>query len=477
MKYYKCRKEDIGKSVLEILISEGELLPETPCGGKGNCGKCRMKLKGNICPASDSEKALLKEEQKDGIRLICMARAEGDFEYEEIKNESSAKIQTDYYCKETEIKNRNSLLAIDIGTTTVAMYKIENGSIYEKTSFLNPQRIHGADVISRLVYASQGGEDSLKNEICNAITKNCEKEFDHAVICGNTAMEHFLCGKDSSGIAKLPFIPATLFGENYSFDFCKNTFIAPCIAAYVGGDITLGMLAAELDKEKEITLYIDIGTNGEIALKKGEKILCCAAAAGPAFEGGNIEFGMTATKGAVERVYAENNTYRYNTVGDSEPEGICGSGLIDAAAVFLELELMDETGRLCEDKYYFGEKVFISQKDIRNLQSAKAAIAAGIRTLCYEMNCKVSDIEKVIIAGGFGTHINTDSALQIGLIPYEFKGKTESLGNLAGLGAVLLCLNNDKERLNTLLKNVEYTELSGNKKFNEYYIEEMMFEY
>ena len=205
-------------------------------------------------------------------------------------------------------------------------------------------------------------------------------------------------------------------------------------------------------------------------------MLCCAAAAGPAFEGGNIECGIAAMQGAIEKVYLDGDTLMYETIGNKEPTGICGSGIIDAAAMLLKAELLDETGRLEEDKYYFGNNIYISQKDIRNLQSAKAAIAAGIRTLCSEMKCDVDDIEKVIIAGGVGTHINTQSALDIGLIPYDFEGEIVSLGNLAGLGAVTLCQKDEKKRLADICRSLEYIELSLHKKFNQYYIDEMFFE-
>lgn len=483
MKYYRCRKEDIGKTVLELLSAAGELPPDTPCGGRGSCGKCRVRLTGALSEADAGERALLGNDCDKEIRLACLARAEGDFEYE-VSESISAEIQLDFNASVgTACGREGKALAIDIGTTTVAVYicDLQNGNIIDKRSFVNPQRIHGADVISRLVYAEEGGSDELEKEIntaiCDAVNDMHAEDIEFAVICGNTVMEHFLCGEDASGIAKLPFTPATLFGKEYGLPFCRKAYIAPCIAAYVGGDITLGALACGLDNVSELTLYIDIGTNGEIVLASNDRLLCCAAAAGPAFEGGNIDCGMIASEGAVCRVYNDNGRIAFDTIDGTEPKGICGSGLIDAVSTLLELECMDETGRLEEDKVFFGDKVFVSQKDIRNLQSAKAAIAAGVRTLCHEMKCLAEDIERVIIAGGFGSHINAESACKIGLIPYGCEADITFMGNCAGMGALTLALDRCLEsRLNAMCQRMEYIELSGHKKFNEYYIDEMYFE-
>lgn len=468
---------------MELLSASGEMLPDTPCGGRGSCGKCRMKLKGLLSEPDKNERALLGDDIDRGYRLACCAVALGDFEFEVIRK-SFSQIETDFSSQEKRQSDKNgTVLAIDIGTTTVAVYKcdVKSGKITGKTGFVNPQRIHGADVISRLVYAGEGGADLLRKEINDSLSKAAKElgaeASEYAVICGNTAMEHFLCGEDSRGIAKLPFAPAALFGKEYELDVCKSSYIAPCIAAYVGGDITLGALACGLDRARELTLYIDIGTNGEIVLADGVRMLSCAAAAGPAFEGGNIECGMMALEGAICRVYSEGDFIGFDTIASSKPKGICGSGLIDAMAVFLDLELMDETGMLSEPRIELTDNVYVSRKDIRALQSAKAAIAAGVKTLCYEMKYKVSDIKRVMIAGGFGSHIDPDSARRIGLIPYGCDAPIEFAGNCAGKGAVMLAFDDAlKLRLEAMCRNMEYTELSGHKRFNEYYIDEMYFE-
>lgn len=467
---YKCKKTDSGKTLLEIFTEQGLRTPEAPCGGKGRCGKCLVRCKGALSVPDENEIKLLGN--RTGFRLACLARCEGDFSYE-LPEERDADIQTEFYGDIAE-GSQSRLLAVDIGTTTVALYIIEKGGVAEKLSFVNPQGIHGADVISRLVFAGEGGADKLKAELCEAIAPYAEGA-EYCVICGNTAIEHFVTGEDASGIAKLPFTPASLFGKEYDMPFAKRTYIAPCVAAYVGGDITCGAVACDVDRAEELTLYIDIGTNGEIVLADGERALCCAAAAGPAFEGANIECGCIARTGAVEKVWYDGGL-KYKTIDDAPAVGICGSGLIDAVAALLSGGELDETGYLNEDRYYLGD-VYISQKDIRSLQTAKAAIAAGIKTLLSEIKKPVTAVKKVIIAGGFGMHIDPESACDIGLIPAELRGRIEFRGNCAGLGAVNCALSeSERRRTEDFAKKLEYIELSGHKKFNQLYVDEMFFE-
>ncbi len=469
---YKCNKRDIGKTLLEIFTEQGLRTPEAPCGGKGRCGKCLVRCEGALSAPDENEIKLLGG--REGFRLACLVRCEGDFSYE-LPEERDTEIQTEFGADVTrDTENKKRLLAVDIGTTTVALYIIEDGEITDKISFVNPQGSHGADVISRLVFAGEGGAEKLKTELWDAIAPYA-KDVDYCVICGNTAIEHFVTGEDASGIAKLPFKPASLFGKEYEMPFAGKAYIAPCVAAYVGGDITCGAAACDMDRVEELTLYIDIGTNGEIVLADSDRALCCAAAAGPAFEGANIECGCIARTGAIEKVWYDGEL-KYKTIDDAPAVGICGSGLIDCVSALLTSGELDETGYLNEDRYYLGE-VYISQKDIRSLQTAKAAIAAGVKTLLAEMKKPVTAVKKVIIAGGFGMHIDPDSACDIGLIPQELRGRIEFLGNCAGLGAVNCALSeNERKRTETFAQKLEYIELSGHKKFNQLYIEEMFFE-
>ena len=484
MEDYIPLSTDIGRTVMEVLSDRGVMELDTPCAGKGRCGKCLIKTSGALSPPTEREAELIGGSVSQGWRLACLARVEGPFGYEINNSTAGAQIQTDWSADQVfaDTGARGYAMAADIGTTTVAVYAIDtaSGAILDSRSFVNPQKPHGADVISRLAYAIEGGADILKQELWDELNRVCKELFGgkprYAVICGNTAMEHFITGLDSTGIAKLPFTPASLFGGEYETDFCSHTYIAPCVAAYVGGDVTAGAVAADVDRSEELTLYIDIGTNGEIVLADAERALCCAAAAGPAFEGANIECGSIARRGAVSRVWYD-GTLKYETIGDAPPTGICGSGLIDCVAALLEAGLLDETGKLETHRYELCPDVYISQSDIRALQLAKAAIAAGIGTLLDEMKYRARDIKKVIIAGGFGSHIDPDHACDIGLIPDGLRDSIEFLGNCAGLGAVNCALSREqRKRTEEFAQRLEYIELSGHKKFNQLYIEEMFFE-
>ncbi|MBQ4561179.1 MAG: DUF4445 domain-containing protein [Clostridia bacterium] len=483
---YKCRVQDIGKNLMSFLIEQGHREIDTPCGGRGKCGKCLVKAKGALSEPTEREKELLGELIHRGYRISCLTYIERDFSYE-LPDPRDPEVVT-YFSEDrlkVELTPGKRFMAVDIGTTTVALYCIDGatGKIFDKASFVNKQSIYGADVISRLVYAENGGADDLKQSVNLDIFEEAVMRFgdgeelpDYCVICGNTAIEHFVTGEDATGIAKLPFKPASLFGCEYEMPFAKKTYIAPCVAAYVGGDITCGAAACDMDRVEELTLYIDIGTNGEIVLADKDRALCCSAAAGPAFEGANIECGCIAHTGAIEKVWYDGGL-KYKTIDNAPAIGICGSGLIDCAAALLESGELDETGRLEKDKYRLYRDIYISQKDIRSLQTAKAAIAAGIKTLLAEMKKPVTAVKKVIIAGGFGMHIDPDSACTIGLIPSELRGRIEFSGNCAGLGAVNCALSEaERKRTEAFAKKLEYIELSGHKKFNQFYIDEMFFE-
>jgi uncharacterized 2Fe-2S/4Fe-4S cluster protein (DUF4445 family) len=257
------------------------------------------------------------------------------------------------------------------------------------------------------------------------------------------------------------------------------------------------MIASGLDEVSENILFIDIGTNGEIGLATPKGLYFCSAAAGPAFEGAHIECGMPGTTGAVSKIYVDGDSIQYKTINGASASGICGSGIIDACAVMLDTGLLDETGCIldAEDAKafsdYLGEDddgnpvfeidkinhIYITGKDIREIQLAKAAIAAGVKTLLDKADIQLSDISSVVLAGGFGSHIDPKSACRIGLIPRELDGKVISVGNVAGAGAIAILLGKEpRESVKTICARSEYTELSCNPFFMEAYIEEMMFE-
>jgi uncharacterized 2Fe-2S/4Fe-4S cluster protein (DUF4445 family) len=409
-------------------------------------------------------------------------------------------------------------MAVDIGTTTVVayFYDLITGRLIDTESGLNEQRAWGADVISRIsacIEQPNGLHDlqqSIINEINNFINDFCKKtsagsgSIYFATIAGNTTMLHIAAGIHPANIANAPFIPVSLFGCNYSalqtaLDLNKDVsvYFVHCLSSYIGGDITAGMLACGLDRIEQTTIYIDIGTNGEMALKHNGKIICCSTAAGPAFEGAQIKYGTGGIAGAISSVQLIENEIIIKTINKKPAIGICGSGLVDAIAVMLNLEVVDETGRICDrdeiDDAIIAKRIieidggnafvldansgiYISQKDVREVQLAKSAIASGIDCLLHDTGIQVAEVQKLILAGGFGSHLNSDSACEIGLLPKSLLGKIEVVGNAAGNGASQLLLSEESfARLENIASICEYIELSGHAYFQDQYIENMMF--
>ena len=272
-------------------------------------------------------------------------------------------------------------------------------------------------------------------------------------------------------------------------------YFAPCASSYVGGDITAGMMASGLLEDQGPTVYLDIGTNGEIGMKIGDKFLVCATAAGPAFEGAEITYGMAAVTGAINHARWVDGKLEYDVIGDAKPAGLCGSGLLDALAILLDTGAVDETGRMLDADEaegpiaeYLGERngknafflcretgVCVTAEDVRKLQLAKAAIAAGINTLI-----KIGGAEKVnafMLCGGFGSFMDKKSAARMGLFPASFLPVTQTLGNTAGEGAALAVWSAQaRADMDKIIANCEYIELSDSRIFNDEFIEQMMFE-
>lgn len=409
-------------------------------------------------------------------------------------------------------------LAVDIGTTTLALrfYDLETGTLLGVESGLNPQRTFGADIISRIA-ACQSRPRGLSEQqaavtgaLNGQIAAFCHKTGARAeniysvVLAGNTTMLHLFAGLSPQGIAAAPFAPCSLFGGTITarqaeLAVCPGAevYLAPCVSAYIGGDITAGLLSCGLDTAPSPVLFLDIGTNGEMVLAAGGRLLCCAAAAGPAFEGAHIGQGTGGVTGAICSVRVdENGRVAYETVGGAAPVGLCGSGLLDAAAVMLRLGTMDETGRIlaaeeapAATRPYLLEKsgercfrvgedsgIFLTQKDIRELQLAKAAIAAGVGCLLDAAGVKPGEVAAVLLAGGFGARLSPRSACEIGLLPGTFAGKIRSVGNAACAGAAAALLSAPaRERLEALRDACETLELSGLPLFQQLFMENMGF--
>jgi uncharacterized 2Fe-2S/4Fe-4S cluster protein (DUF4445 family) len=381
-------------------------------------------------------------------------------------------------------------------------------------SAANAQSSHGADVISRIHAAGQGAP--LTNlirkqiaEMARELARTAGIEPDQilaASVVGNTTMMHLLLGMDPDPISRAPFtpvstehlsLPASQFGWPLHRE--ARVRVLPGISGYVGADIVADLLACELHPEAEAALLIDIGTNGEIVLRHGEEITCCSTAAGPAFEGASIRHGLGGVAGAINHVTRDGATLTIGTIGETAPRGICGTGLMDAVALFLNDGLLDETGRLDfssmhEDAApaYEGRLVevdgepavvlaetahiVLTQGDIRQVQLAKAAIAAGVETLFDATGTSLDSVSFVYLAGGFGTYVRPESALRIGLLPSVDVDRVVSVGNAAGAGAARTLVDHASlAEAITLAGRCHYLELSGSAVFQNAFVEQMMF--
>lgn len=507
-------------TILEYCRSHGIAGIETPCGGKGTCGKCKVTV------TKPYYKDVLACQTKicDGMEIIV-----GRKESTGTKEDSMVVLTNGENVSEkfNEHVNRNvedTLAACDIGTTTVVCYLIdkETGQIISTRSGANPQRSFGADVLSRIDAAARADDNdkangglqmmqtqivSLLNGWISEMLMECGRtKVSRFSVAGNTVMCHLLMGISPEKLGKAPFMPDEYFGRVFNpldigLENCQAMIIFPAVSGFVGGDITAGMM--ETVNCNELTLYLDIGTNGEMALGKGDRYVCCATAAGPAFEGAQIELGMPASKGAVDKVWLEGRRIKYSVIGNDRPVGLCGSGLIDALAVLLKAGIIDENGTILSGQelpilfrsYVFEVEaeetaqsterslavhiapgVYITQEDIRKLQLAKGAIAAGIEVLFKEYGCKPCDLDILTFAGGFGNYIDKASAAAIGLFPQELLDKAKEVGNAAGNGAVSAALSQEAwERALEISGNMRYIELASYPHFNEMYVEHMNF--
>ena len=357
---------------------------------------------------------------------------------------------------------------------------------------LNPQRQFGADVVSRCSYALNNGGEALSGCIRNAVNillrelakgagRNPE-DIVRIVMVGNSCMHHLFLGIPTDTLALAPYTPKVteaqeLMAIQYDIHVHPRAQLwwLPNIGGFVGADTVGCLVASDLDACEEMTLLVDIGTNGELVLGNRDGLITCSTAAGPAFEGAKITCGMRGSKGAIDHVTVKDGETICHVIGETEAVGICGSGLLDGAACLLKLGKIDETGRL-EKEYHFTDRVFLNQKDIRELQLAKAAIAAGIRSLCEKKGIKVSDISRVLIAGAFGNYLDPASACAIGMIPPELQTRITSIGNAAGEGACMVAVNREQfERSRILAQKAEFVELALDMGFQEIYVEEMEF--
>lgn len=453
-----------------------------PCGSRGICGKCAVELSGNVSAPNNAER-------KAGSRLSCQAILLGDARVVLPNSKKAEQIAISGIDVPIILNPMSGCYgaAVDIGTTTLALklYELSSGRLLSDAAMLNPQTSIAADVMGRISAAMTGQQLKLQQQITDAIETlvhtACEKadvatdQVDRLVLTGNTTMLYLLTHRDPNCLSCAPFQADTLFG-NWETILDKAAYLPPCMNAFVGADITCAVLASGMTASPATALLCDIGTNGEIALWKDGKLYVTSTAAGPAFEGAGISCGCSSIAGAIDKVWIENSAIHAHTIADAPAVGICGSGLIDAIAAFLKTEQIDETGAADEDELPLRDGVALLPRDVRAVQLAKAAIAAGIQTLIESAQADYGEIQTLYIAGGFGSHLNVSSAAAIGLIPQELSDRVKVIGNASLSGSVQLLLNKDSiTAAEAIAKNAAHLNLGGNSSFNEHYMEQMFF--
>ncbi|MBP2625484.1 MAG: ferredoxin [Firmicutes bacterium] len=517
---------NVGDDLLTAARQGGVIL-ESPCNGNGTCGKCKVKILSSLA--------------EEEIVLACHTKVDHDVVVEIIERHDSGNLQikqdglvnsgeidsiitkkyispsnvTHVYRKKELISTEQGNteeeiygLAIDIGTTTlvVSLVNLLTGEELAGAGALNPQSRLGQDVLSRIRYASkeQGLVEMNQliieelNRMILQVTADAAIVAHHVyelVLSGNTCMLHLAVKANPGPLGKYPYTPVIRGGNSIAANDLglyavpnAEAYLSPIISAYVGGDITSGILVSRLAEREDTNLFIDIGTNGEIVLATGGRLVATSTAAGPAFEGMNISCGMRAAPGAIEGFSLTTDGERtLKNIGDQAAVGICGSGLLDIVAALVQNGVIEGNGKFSKTMnenlsalltqvngkvvFSVAEGVYLSQPDIRQVQLAKGAIRAGIEALLEYQNITVADVDRVLIAGSFGYHLNPDSLIGIGLLPEAFRDKIEFLGNTSKTGGQEFLLNQGSRlAIDQTIAEIAVLELATVDKFDRLFV-------
>ena len=521
-----------GELLIEVLHHLGIFL-EAECGGQGTCGKCAVQIVEGHCEGQGSE-LLTEQQISDGFVLSCQVEIDDNLLVMVPESAPNVQELVDTVSPESDIdipleikphsplkklevgntKTRHYGIACDVGTTTVALNLVDLNSaktIANRSSY-NDQIRCGADIISRIIYSQkQGHLDELNHLIVGTVnrlldsllsTTNLSREdITGAVFSGNATMTYLLLGFDPKNIRLEPYVPELkslplLTARNLGIHIHPEAvvYFTPAVGSYVGGDITSGVLCTRLKGKKHgVELFIDVGTNGELVMIGEDWMIGCACSAGPAFEGVGIDCGMRASLGAIDGVTIDTamGEIRYQAVGGGKPRGICGSGIIELVAGMFENGVIDRNGKFTdiaftdrirwkENRSYLlivpanqtatGNEIFISEKDIANVMRAKAAIYSACALLLKNVGLAVDDIVKFYVAGGFGSHLNFQHAIRIGMFPDIDIGRFEYLGNTSLMGARLALLSEEYRReLAHIAKSMTYVDLSSEPNYMDMY--------
>ncbi|HJX61200.1 MAG TPA: ASKHA domain-containing protein [Dehalococcoidia bacterium] len=517
----------VGVTLLEAVQAAGLGL-DAECGGRGTCGGCRVRFLEGAPPPSPEDELLLEPAAIEaGWRLACQVVVRNDCRIliPDVAPTGAMRILTDATVPAETADERPRLTgygaAVDIGTTTVVCYLVDlaRARQIDVASFANPQRAFGADVISRIVYAHQSAAQLAETHDClvAAIEEHlaglCSRhglptEAVHTLTAvGNLTMMHLFRGVDPWPLGVAPYEPVfteapPLPGSELGFLRLARTRVKllPGVGGHLGSDAVAGLVALGLAHRTRPALFIDLGTNGEIAVLSRRLAAGCSCAAGPAFEGVHISCGMAAVPGAVERVGDEDGRLQLDTIGGAPPLGLCGSGLADAVAILLRRGLLLPTGRLvATDRLPAGlspelvdrlrqengpdgrsqrrfvlyedgasSSIFLTQPDIRQVQLAKAAIRIGVEVLMEETALRPEDIDGVFVGGAFGSSVRAESLLALGVLPEALRGRIHSAGNVAGMGAKLALMFPERfADARRVAHRLQHVQLGGRADFQE----------
>ncbi len=457
---------------------------EFPCGGTGLCGGCRVRVLHGSLPITQQDSLFFSaEDLASGWRLACQTIADVPLVLEceqwhmEILSDNSS----------LSGRGKQGLgIAVDLGTTTIAAQLIDlaKGNVLGVETELNPQAPFGSDVMSRIRAVLSGADlttivrSSIGSMIAR-LARRREQEVAEVVLVGNSVMHHLFSNLDVEPLSYAPFDSKNLGEQVFSADqlgwplppSCCIRF-ARCLGGFVGSDILAGIIAVGMPTSKELMALVDLGTNGEIAIGNRDRILYASTAAGPAFEAASIRMGMRASSGAISRVANSSGEIHATVIGDQEPRGICGSGLVDAVAMGLETGAILPSGRIKNGTKLFpvAGPVVLYQADIRELQLAKAAIAAGFRLLLRSLGAQAEDLKRIHLAGAFGNYVQAASAISIGLLGFSPQRIVPS-GNTALRGAKILLLSANQPAL----PKMEHVALAADADFQDEFVNCMSF--
>jgi len=508
-----------GATIVEAAGQAGIIL-NTVCGGKGTCKKCMVYLE------PDSREVLACQYRIGSDLTVTIPPGSRYFEQRILTEgiDAGSRIKRDVYEKYVRADSASQIfgLAVDLGTTTVVARLIDmaDGQCRATEAALNPQTRFGDDVISRIAYAQSDGEfDELHEAIIDCINdlaaKLCKKAavepngICEMCVAGNTTMNHIFLRLPITQLGQAPYKAYSLDARDIppgemglKINPAGNIHTVENIAGFVGSDTTAVALATDIESAEEMTLIVDIGTNGEIVFGTKDKLYAASCAAGPALEGARITCGSRACDGAIEAVVINEDDIDLDVIGNVPARSICGSGLIDAVAVMLDLGVIDRTGRFAEPKSlgdklspailarFFeqdgqpafrlgpdtGQQVFLSQKDIRQMQLAKGAIRAGVKLLQQKIGIEDSDIKQILLAGAFGNYIRKQSALRIGLLPAVEAERIRFVGNAAAAGAQMILLSRRcRDQARELARKIEYVEIAHEPDFQMVFADSMLF--